>query len=666
MCKFFAVLHQSAGGHGNRRAVTHHEVVQQPDIQQGQRIFQPSRDGLVRQARFTHARWVIVRRDKRGGAVPQGLLGHHPWVDGGAVDGAVEQFLVRDDAMAGVQEQAGEHFVRVITQHGFQVLLGQVGTLEGTAAPDSLTKVAFRQFEHSHQLAAFCRPQARLLLQGIVLRLQKAAQAPKAGQQLLRDLHDRPACGAGAEQNGQQFGIAKCADPQCSQLFPRHELLHGQSVMVRNVFRYGKMTRLDVSYRFGSNRPDGIGTMNAKRIVLGVTGGIAAYKSADLVRRLQDAGAEVRVVMTRGAQAFVTPLTFQAVSGNPVHTNLLDEHAEAGMGHIELARWADQVLVAPATADFMARLAHGLADDLLTTLCLATAAPLTLAPAMNRHMWSNPATVANRDILETRGVRLLGPGEGSQACGESGPGRILEPAELAEALIGSAVQSLSGRRVLVTAGPTHEDLDPVRFIGNRSSGRMGFAVAAAAARAGAEVILVAGPVQLESPQGVERRDVRSAREMHAEVMAAASSMDVFIGVAAVADYRPADPAPEKIKKGSGGMEVSLVANPDIIADVAALENSPFTVGFAAETEKLEEHALDKLSRKRLDMIAANRVGQEGTGFEVGENEILLLSGNEKKPLGRGSKQKLAELLVEEIAARINGKERIETRSNQDS
>ena len=406
--------------------------------------------------------------------------------------------------------------------------------------------------------------------------------------------------------------------------------------------------------------------MNAKNIVLGVTGGIAAYKSADLVRRLQDTGAEVRVVMTRGAQAFVTPLTFQAVSGNPVHTTLLDEHAEAGMGHIELARWADMVLVAPATADFMARLAHGLADDLLTTLCLATAVPLTLAPAMNRQMWASPATLANRDILVSRGVRMLGPGEGSQACGETGPGRMLEPSELAEAVMGKAEKPMSGRKVLVTAGPTYEDLDPVRYIGNRSSGRMGFAVAEAAAMAGAEVTLVAGPVQLETPAGVERRDVRSAREMHAEVMAVAASADVFIGVAAVADYRPADRAVEKIKKGSGDMNVSLVANPDIITDVAALDNGPLTVGFAAETEKLEEHALDKLSRKRLDMIAANRVGQDGTGFEVGENEILLLSGKDRKPLGRGSKQKLAELLVREISARLNGREGIETRSNKDS
>lgn len=406
--------------------------------------------------------------------------------------------------------------------------------------------------------------------------------------------------------------------------------------------------------------------MNAKRIVLGVTGGIAAYKSADLVRRLQDAGAEVRVVMTRGAQAFVTPLTFQAVSGNPVHTTLLDEHAEAGMGHIELARWADTVLIAPATADFMARLAAGLADDLLTTLCLATTAPLKLAPAMNHQMWRNPATEHNRKILLARGIEMLGPAAGSQACGENGPGRMLEPAELVTAVMAGTEQLLSGKKVLITAGPTYEDLDPVRYIGNRSSGRMGFAVAEVAARAGADVTLVAGPVQLETPAGVDRLNVRSALEMHNEVMVRADSADVFIGVAAVADYRPAERRAEKIKKDDGALQITLVANPDIISDVAALENGPLTVGFAAETEKLEEYARDKLSRKRLDMIAANRVGQDGSGFEVGENEILLLSGNDRKPLGRGSKQKLAELLVREISARLNGKEGIETRSNQDS
>ena len=392
------------------------------------------------------------------------------------------------------------------------------------------------------------------------------------------------------------------------------------------------------------------------RILLGVTGGIAAYKSADLVRRLRDAGAEVRVVMSRGALAFITPLTFQAVSGNPVHTQLLDETAEAGMGHIELARWADQVLVAPATADFIARFAHGLADDLLSTICLATTAPVALAPAMNQKMWSHPATCANCATLEQRGIRLIGPASGAQACGETGPGRMVEPSELVSVLAALRESALAGKHVLVTAGPTFEDIDPVRFIGNRSSGRMGFAIAQAAREAGARVSLVAGPVVLETPPGVERKDVRSAREMRDVALDLAVSADVFISVAAVADYRPARPAAQKLKKGLPKQKIELVANPDIVAEVAALEHGPLTVGFAAETEKLKLHALEKLSRKRLDMIAANRVGQAGAGFESDQNEILLITQSGEQNLGKGSKRKLAQLLIKAVASRLKDEE----------
>ena len=389
-----------------------------------------------------------------------------------------------------------------------------------------------------------------------------------------------------------------------------------------------------------------------RRILLGVTGGIAAYKSADLVRRLQDAGAEVRVVMSSGALAFITPLTFQAVSGHRVHTELLDETAEAGMGHIELARWADQVLVAPATANFIARLAHGMADDLLSTICLATAAPVALAPAMNRKMWSNPATYANCATLEQRGVRLIGPASGEQACGEIGPGRMVEPSELVHAMSTFEESVLAGKHVLVTAGPTYEDIDPVRFIGNRSSGRMGFAVAQAAREAGAQVSLVAGPVYLETPQGVERTDVRDALEMREVALKLADSADVFISVAAVADYRPARPAAQKLKKGLPKQKIELVANPDIVSEVAALENGPLTVGFAAETEKLKEHAMAKLLHKGLDMIAANRVGQTGSGFASDQNEILLLTPTGEHNLGKGSKRKLAQLLIKAVASRL--------------
>jgi phosphopantothenoylcysteine decarboxylase/phosphopantothenate--cysteine ligase len=406
--------------------------------------------------------------------------------------------------------------------------------------------------------------------------------------------------------------------------------------------------------------------MSGRRILLGVTGGIAAYKSADLVRRLQDRGAQVRVVMTRGALAFVTPLTFQSVSGIPVHTDLLDEAAEAGMGHIELARWADVVLVAPATANFMARVAHGLADDLLSTLCLATAAPLVLAPAMNQQMWSNAATQANCALLAERAVRLIGPASGGQACGETGPGRMVEPVELAAAVLSGAPGLLEGRHVVVTAGPTYEDIDPVRYIGNRSSGKMGFAVAEAAAAAGARVSLVAGPVNLPTPAGVNRTDVRGASEMRDVALRLASAADVFISVAAVADYTPARPSAQKIKKGLSKQKLELVSTPDIVAEVAALEDRPLTIGFAAETEKLKEHALEKLSRKRLDMIAANRVGLSGAGFDSETNEILILSPKGEKYLGKGSKRHLAGLLVEEVADRLKGIERIDTSTDKNT
>lgn len=404
--------------------------------------------------------------------------------------------------------------------------------------------------------------------------------------------------------------------------------------------------------------------MSGRRILLGVSGGIAAYKAADLVRRLRDTGAQVRVVMTRGATAFVTPLTFQAVSGNPVHTTLLDEAAEAGMGHIELARWADQVLVAPATADFMARLAHGLANDLLSTICLATSAPVLLAPAMNHQMWMNAATQANYSLLLERGVNFAGPASGSQACGETGPGRMLEPADIVNALAPAPGRCLEGVRVLISAGPTYEDIDPVRYIGNRSSGKMGFAVARAAVAAGAQVSLVAGPVKLETPEGVNRIDVRGAVEMRDVVVRLAAEAELFISVAAVADYTPVRRVSQKIKKGLSRQNLELMSTPDIVAEVAALDAGPFTVGFAAETENLKEHAIEKLSRKRLDMIAANRVGQDDSGFDSENNEILILVPGGEKNLGKGSKQELARLLIEEAAARMKEMRTIEARPDK--
>lgn len=387
------------------------------------------------------------------------------------------------------------------------------------------------------------------------------------------------------------------------------------------------------------------------RILLGVTGGIAAYKSPDLVRRLRERGAEVQVVMTEGAKQFVTPLTFQAVSGREVRDSLWDATAEAAMGHIELARWADAVLVAPATAEFLARLTQGRADDLLTTLCLATAAPVHVAPAMNQQMWANPATQGNVAALRARGIAVLGPGSGDQACGETGEGRMLEPTELAMLVLGglSASRPLAGCKVVVTAGPTRERIDPVRFISNRSSGKMGYAVAQAAHEAGADVVLVSGPVSLPAPAGVRRVQVESARQMHAAVHDAIDGADIYIGAAAVADYEPAEAAAQKIKKRSDTMTLELVRAPDILASVAALEHRPFVVGFAAETQDVEANARAKLEGKRLDMIAANRVG-DGVAFDQDENALLLLWPGGREELATCGKLELARRLVARIAA----------------
>lgn len=399
--------------------------------------------------------------------------------------------------------------------------------------------------------------------------------------------------------------------------------------------------------------------LSNRKILLGVTGGIAAYKAAALVRGLRAAGAEVRVVMTAAAKVFIGPLTLQAVSGNPVRWELLDPQAEAGMDHIELARWAELVLVAPASAHCLARLAHGLADDLLTTLCLATGAPLVLAPAMNQGMWAHGATQANVALLQQRGARLLGPAVGEQACGEVGPGRMLEPEQIIAALQGEGApvpdQVLHGVNALVTAGPTREAMDPVRFLSNRSSGRMGYALAQALTELGAQVCLVSGPVSLAAPPGVERLLVESALDMRDAVMARVATARLFVATAAVADYRPADPAPAKIKKGQAEVTLRLVRNPDILAEVAGLPDPPFTVGFAAETERVEEYASAKMLAKRLDMIAANQVGGSQGGFERMDNAVTLLwpGGRESFPLL--PKLALARRLAAHIAVQYHAK-----------
>jgi phosphopantothenoylcysteine decarboxylase / phosphopantothenate---cysteine ligase len=389
-----------------------------------------------------------------------------------------------------------------------------------------------------------------------------------------------------------------------------------------------------------------------KRILLGVTGGIAAYKACELTRRLREAGVEVRVVMTRAATEFVTPLTFQALSGHPVRTALFDPEAEAGMDHIALARWADAILVAPATADFLARLAHGRADDLLSTLCLASEAPLCVAPAMNRVMWAHAATAANVALLEARGVRLLGPGEGSQACGDTGEGRMLEVPELVVGLESVfAPGTLTGLHVLVTAGPTREPLDPVRYLSNRSSGKMGYAVARAAREAGARVSLVTGPTALAVPDGVDCVRVETATEMLEAVMVRVAQAQVFVAAAAVADYRASAVQDHKIKKSAAQLNLRLERNPDILAAVAALPDGPFTVGFAAETRDLERHARAKLMKKGLDLIAANDVSG-GQGFDVDENALTVLWPGGGTTLPLQSKEQLARQLVRLIAERV--------------
>ena len=398
-------------------------------------------------------------------------------------------------------------------------------------------------------------------------------------------------------------------------------------------------------------------SLTNKRILLAVTGSIAAYKSADLTRRLREAGAEVRVVMTAGGCEFITPMTLQAVSGHPVHTVLMDVEAESGMGHIELARWADLLLIAPASADSLARLVQGRGNDLLGAISLACQAPMAVAPAMNQAMWAAPATQANIDMLRERGIMIFGPAEGKQACGETGSGRMLEPLELlSECSAIFATGSLAGKKVVITAGPTREAIDPMRFISNRSSGRMGYAMAAACVEAGAEVILISGPVCLETPDRVTRFDVESAADMLVEVEAHLDDCDIFIATAAVADYRPVEVASQKLKKQASTLSLSFERTTDILATVAAQKKPPFTVGFAAETENLEEYARVKLETKLLDMIAANKIGkqQDGSaiGFESEQNALNVYWQDGEKDFPQMNKTRLARQLVELIAARV--------------
>jgi len=385
--------------------------------------------------------------------------------------------------------------------------------------------------------------------------------------------------------------------------------------------------------------------LSNKRVLLGVSGSIAAYKSAELVRLLRKQGAEVRVVMTSTATEFIQPLTFQALSGNIVYSAWDDADRGDGMGHIELARWADVIVVAPASADLLARLRQGMANDLLTTLCLASASTIAVAPAMNRLMWDNAATKENLAVLKQRGIHVLGPGAGGQACGEVGLGRMLEPEQLVQGISGLFSSGiLSGAKLLLTAGPTREPIDAMRFLSNRSSGKMGYALAQAAIEAGADVTLVSGPVALATPDRVKRLDVNSADEMYEAVMSEVAGSDVFICAAAVADYKPANPSKEKVKRKDNNVDLALTQNRDIVASVTALPDKPFTVGFAAETSDIEAHARAKLKRKGLDLIAANQVG-DGQGAEVDENAMTLYWADGSQHLEKTSKAKLARQMV---------------------
>ncbi|MCH6564571.1 MAG: bifunctional phosphopantothenoylcysteine decarboxylase/phosphopantothenate--cysteine ligase CoaBC [Proteobacteria bacterium] len=394
--------------------------------------------------------------------------------------------------------------------------------------------------------------------------------------------------------------------------------------------------------------------MLKKKILLGVTGGIAAYKSAELIRLIIKSGAEVRVVMTKAATEFVQPLTYQALSGHRVYTDIFDAEADSAMDHIELARWADLMIVAPASADFIAKMRNGYADNLLLTLCLASKQPVAIAPAMNQQMYANRATQDNIKQLASRAVLIWGPDDGEQACGDTGPGRMLEPTELFERVAEYlSPGKLDGKNVLITAGPTREPIDPVRYISNRSTGRMGYALAQAAHQAGAGVTLVSGPVNLDAPSGVERISVSSAIEMRDAVIERVAKVDIFIACAAVSDYRVEQVAAQKIKKTTQKIKLELIPNPDIVSEVTRLKNKPFTLGFAAETEKLEQHAVEKLQRKNLDMIAANRVAAEQTGFESDTNELTVIWPDGQRLLTLNDKNEIAKQLIDLVAERYN-------------
>ena len=652
------VLQEPPFGEGETGAITHDEVVEDPDVEQRQRIAQSPGDELVRLACLGDARRMVVREDHCGRIVRECLPHHFARVHARAVDRAAKEFVEGDQAMAVVEVQAAEHLVRPVAQLGDEELRRVARRVQHRHRAQLLLVVPPGDFERGLQAAPAGKTHAAQPAAGLPIGGEEAAKAARMREQCAGEGHSIKTGVATAEDERQQFRVRQAVDALLDEFFTRSFARrpgadsHGDT-SVRAQCRRGRdaaHAEKPACLRAPHEPPDNA-RMKGCKILLGVTGGIAAYKSPDLVRRLAERGAQVQVVMTAGAAQFVTATTFQAVSGRAVRDSLWDSAAEAAMGHIELARWADLVLIAPATAHSLAALAHGLADDLLGTLCLATEAPIAVAPAMNRAMWANRATQANLEVLRERGVHVLGPGAGDQACGEVGEGRMLEPLELAElvaALLGRPRGPLAGRRVIVTAGPTRERLDPVRFISNRSSGKMGFAIARAAREAGADVLLITGPVGLPTPAGVRRLDVESAEDMLATVMREVAGTDIYISTAAVADYRPVRPATQKIKKTESTLDLALERTTDVLATVAARPDRPFVVGFAAETENVEQNARAKLLRKNLDLIAANEVGDDKV-FDKEENALIVFSRTDRTALGPAPKGRLAQEFMALVA-----------------
>ncbi len=600
--------------------------------------------------------------DHCGGVVLQGPHSDFTGIHRGAIEGAEEQVLAAQHPVLAVKEQTAEHLAPTATEMQLQKGPGLVRVGQGIAIAQRTQRATPRELEGGLKLRIGGRPDSGTGYYLLVPGKEQIPETTEAPQQCPRRQLGAVSAVTPERQHAQQLGVGQCVCPGLQKLVSR--ALSSRPLTNAHCAPPWSLTPqcqkpcvgviVDARNQSCSSGSEMAHLFN-RNILLGISGGIAAYKSAELVRQLQQMGGEVRVIMTRGATEFITPLTLQALSGHPVHSELLDTEAEMGMGHIELARWADLLVIAPATADLIARLAAGRADDLLTTVALATPAPLLLAPAMNQQMWRDPATGANITTLESRGMRMIGPAEGVQACGDTGPGRMEEPQVIAEATRALfASGRLAGRRVVVTAGPTREPIDPVRYLSNHSSGKMGFALARAAVDAGAVTSLVSGPATLPTPDHVRRYDVGSAREMLETCLELAPDCDIFIACAAVADYRPATMADQKIKKGAETITMTLERNPDIVATIAALPDAPFTVGFAAETQAVEDYAREKRVRKGLDMIVANDVAAKGIGFNSDENAVTVFWESGQRALPRASKSSLAAEIVDLVAAHISG------------